>query len=425
LHGAAAAERSHILRGVRVAYLVTRYPAASRAFIQREVLALRGLGVEVDTFSLRRADDADVLTGEDRAEREATYSLQPIRAGQLLRDHALALGLRPLAYVATLAHAVGRGRGVRGRLGQLAYFGDAIQLWAELRRRGIDHLHVHFVNAGADVALLAARFSGDALTWSLTLHGPAEFYDVTENRLESKLSEAAWIACVSDWVRSQAMVLLPPEEWEKLRVVRLGLDTTKWTPLPKRADDDELRVLNVGRLDPVKGQALLVEAIGQLRSEGLDVLCTIAGAGPEQDELEALIADAGLSTHVTLAGSVGQDRIRELYAWADVFCLPSFRESLPVVLMEALAMEVPVVATRIAGIPELVDDQANGLLVAPGRVDELAAALARLARDPDLRRELGHAGRRRVERDYELAQLAGYLRSAFAAPASEALDGNR
>lgn len=409
----------------RVAYLVTRYPAVSHAFVQREVLALRGLGVQVDTFSLRRAGDADVVTEEDLAEREQTYALQPTSAGRVLSDHALALGLRPIAYIATLAHALGRGRGARGRLSQLGWFDDAIQLWAELRRREIGHLHVHFADAAADVALLAERFAGGALRWSLTLHGPTEFYDVTENRLESKLAAPAWIACVSDWVRSQAMALLPPEQWDKLRVVRLGLDTSEWTPLPKRPDDDELRVLSVGRLDAVKGQALLIEAVGQLRGDGLDVLCTIAGAGPERDELEARIADAGLATHVTLSGAVGQDQIRELYAWADVFCLPSLRENLPVVLIEALAMEVAVVATRITGIPELVDDQANGLLVTPGRVDELADALARLARDPDLRRELGQAGRRTVERDCELAQLAGYLRSAFAAPASEVLDASR
>jgi hypothetical protein len=173
----------------RVAYLVSRYPAVSHAFIQREVLALRGHGTQIDTFSLRGADDADVLSPADRAERDATYSFQPVRPLRLLRDHLGALMRRPGAYVSTLAHAVGRGAGARGRLWQVFYFAEAIQLWAELRRRGIGHVHVHFANAGADVALLAARFG--ELTWSLTLHGPAEFFDVTENRLASKLSAPA------------------------------------------------------------------------------------------------------------------------------------------------------------------------------------------------------------------------------------------
>lgn len=409
----------------RVAYLVSRYPAVSHAFIQREVLALRELGVEIDTFSLRRADDADVLSPADRAERDATYSFQPVRVGRLVRDHLGALVRRPRAYASTLAHAVARGKGARGRLWQVFYFAEAIQLWAELRRGGIGHVHVHFANASADVALLATRFAGGDLEWSLTLHGPAEFFDVTENRLGSKLASPIWIACVSDWVRSQAMSILPPEGWDRLRVVRLGLDTTEWAPASTRPDDGVLRILNVGRLAPVKGQAVLIDAIARLRDDGIDVRCTIAGAGPERAALERQIADAGLGEQVMLTGAVGQDTIRELYAAADVFCLPSFRESLPVVLMEALAMELPVVATRIMGVPELVEDELSGLLVSPGRGDELAAALARLAQDPELRRRLGRAGRATVERDYELSRLAGDMCSAFAAPAAAAVSTNR
>jgi len=409
----------------RVAYLVSRYPAVSHAFIQREVLALRGLGVEIDTFSLRRADDGEVLSPADHAERDATYSFQPVRTGRLLGDHLGALARRPGAYASTLVHAVARGRGARGRLWQVFYFAEAIQLWAELRRRDIRHVHVHFANAGADVALLAARFAGGDLLWSLTLHGPAEFFNVTENRLASKLSSAAWVACVSDWVRSQAMSILPPERWSGLRVVRLGLDTSEWTPADARPDDGTLRILNVGRLAPVKGQAVLVDAIARLRDDGVDVRCTVAGAGPERPPLERQIADADLGDRVTLAGAVGQDAIRELYAAADVFCLPSFRESLPVVLMEALAMELPVVATRIMGVPELVEDELSGLLVSPGRADELAAALARLAQDPELRRRLGRAGRAAVVRDYELSRLAADMRDAFAAPAAAAVSTNR
>src|SRR5205823_6139337 len=193
----------------------------------------------------------------------------------------------------------------------------AVLLVAELRRRDLWRLHVRFANAGADVAGLAAHLSGGSLVWTLTLHGPAEFFDVTQNRLGAKLDDALWVACVSDWVRSQAMSLMPAEHWDRLRVVRLGVDTDEWSP--------------------------------------------------------------------------GKRSV------ADVFCLPSFRESLPVVLMEALAMEVPVVATRIMGVPELVEEDVSGLLVSPGRADELATALGRLATEPELRERFGRAGRARVQ----------------------------
>ena len=408
-----------------VAYLVSRYPAVSHAFIQREVLALRRAGVGVDTFSLHRADDADVLTDTDRAEREATYAIQPVRWPRLVADHVRAFLHSPARWLATLTHAVRAGRGLRGRVWQAFYFAEAIQLWAEMRRRGLAHVHVHFANPAADVAMLAARFGGDGWRWSLTLHGPAEFFDVPGNRLVEKFSSASFVACASDWARSQAMSLLPSSDWGHLLLIRGGVDTAAWRPAEVRSATGGLRVLNVGRLASVKGQALLIEAIAELERRGVPAHATIVGAGPERAALERKTEELGVGAHVELTGAVGQDRVRELYAWADVFCLPSFREGLPFVAIEALAMELPVVVTRIMGVPELIHDGVNGLLVAPGRVDELADALERLARDDDLRRALGKAGRAKVQRDYELSRLAVELRKAFEAQASAAVSTNR
>ena len=408
----------------RVAYLVSRYPAVSHAFVQREVLALRAAGVEVHTFTLRRAEDAEVLTGTDRAEREQTWAVRPVRTLALARDHIAALARRPARYAAALARAVGRGRGLRGRLWQAFYFGEAVTIAAEMRRRDISHVHVHFANAAADVAMIAAEL-GDECRWSLTLHGPAEFFEVTGNRLEAKLRSAAWVACASDWARSQAMSLLPSDRWGHLLLVRGGVDPAAWRPDGARADGGALRLLNVGRLAPVKGQAVLIDAVALLRDRGVEVTAAIVGDGPERPALESRIAERGLEGRVELLGALGQDQVRRLYGEADVFCVPSFREGLPFVAIEALAMEVPVVATAIAGIPELVEDGVNGLLVPPGRADELAGAVARLAEDAQLRAELGRNGRETVCRDYDIGRLADELRRAFATPATAPVSSAR
>jgi glycosyltransferase involved in cell wall biosynthesis len=396
----------------RVAYLTSRYPAVSHAFVQREVLALRDAGVQVDTFALHRAADEDVLSPVDQAERDATYAIQPVRWGRLISDHLRALVTRPRAYFATLAHAFGLGSGARGRLWQLFYFAEAVALWAEMRRRDLHHVHVHFANPGADVAMLAARVGGDGWRWSLTLHGPAEFFEVKGNRLKEKLESAAFVACASDWSRSQAMSLVEADVWPRFHVVRGGVDAQVWRPDPTDRGK-RLEILNVGRLAPVKGQALLIEAIAGLRERGVDAHCRIVGDGPERAALQSRIDELRLSESVELTGAVGQDRIRELYAQADVFALPSFREGLPFVLIEALAMELGVVATRIMGIPELVTDGESGLLVTPGRVDQLTDALAQLAADPSRRRELGANGRAVVERDYSLSRLAREMSALF------------
>ena len=399
----------------RVAYLVSRYPAVSHAFVQREVLALRDAGVEVHTFALHRAGDDDVLSPVDQAERDATYAIQPVRWGRLVADHLRALATRPGPYLRSLAYSLGLGSGARGRLWQLFYFAEAITVWAELRRRGLRHVHVHFANPGADVAMLAARFGGDDWCWSLTLHGPAEFFEVKGNRLAEKLESAAFVACASDWARSQAMSLVGADAWPRFHVVRGGVDAAVWRPDAAAADrgGDRLEILNVGRLAPVKGQALLIEAIAQLRERAVHAHGLIVGDGPERAALKCRLDELGVSDSVELTGAVGQDRIRELYAQAEVFCLPSFREGLPFVLIEALAMELGVVATRIMGIPELVTDGESGILVTAGRLDQLTDALAELAGDADRRRRLGAAGRAVVERDYSLSRLARELSALF------------
>jgi colanic acid/amylovoran biosynthesis glycosyltransferase len=398
----------------RVAYLISRYPAVSHAFVQREVLALRDAGVEVHTFSLRRAEDGDVLSPVDEAEREATYAIQPVKWGRLAAAHVRALVSRPAAYGRTLAYAFGLGSGARGRLWQLFYFAEAVMVWAEMRRRGLRHVHVHFANAGADVAMLTAAFGGGDWRWSLTLHGPAEFFEVKGNRLAEKLGSAAFVACASDWARSQAMSIAPADAWRRFAVVRGGVDAEVWRRSGADGSGERIEILNVGRLAPVKGQALLIEGIARLRGNGVDVHCRIVGDGPERPTLERRIAALGLQDSVELTGAVGQDRIRELYEQADVFCLPSFREGLPFVLIEALSMELALVATRIMGIPELVTDGESGLLVTPGRADQLADALAELARDPKRRRHLGAAGRAVVQRDYALSRLASEMAALFA-----------
>jgi glycosyltransferase involved in cell wall biosynthesis len=166
-------------------------------------------------------------------------------------------------------------------------------------------------------------------------------------------------------------------------------------------DPDRLLIGAVGRLSPEKGFDLLIRAVAHLVRDGLDVGLVILGEGPERPALEALAAGLGLRERVRLAGYRADPR--PLYEALDVFALSSLREGLPNVLLEALSLEVPAAATRIAGVPRLIQDGENGLLVEPGSVEALAGALGRLLRDAALRRRLGEAGRETVARDYSFA----------------------
>jgi colanic acid/amylovoran biosynthesis glycosyltransferase len=184
-------------------------------------------------------------------------------------------------------------------------------------------------------------------------------------------------------------------------------------PARREAAAGRLRVLVVARLVQGKGHALLLEAMAALARRGVDVHADVVGDGPKRVALERIAAELGIAQRVRFLGSIGQDEIREEYRRAEVFCLPSFAEGVPVVLMEAMAMGLPVVASALMGIPELVEDGVSGFLVRPGRADELQDALAAMAADPVLRAAMGEAGRRRVLEAFNIEDSARELECIF------------
>ena len=253
------------------------------------------------------------------------------------------------------------------------------------------------------------------------MHGSAEFFD---QRLAAKLEDAAFVACISDFARSQVMALVGEEHWERLLVVHCGLDVgaaeSQLNSAAVHSDQDAaaadrqpVRLLAVGRLVPVKGYGVLLRALSDLLKRGLDVRLTVVGDGPMKQTLAELTLDLGISDRVEWEGAVGQDRTPAYFAAADIFCLPSFQEGLPIVLMEAMLAGKPVIATRIAGVPELVEEGATGLLVDPGRADKFAEAIGILATESGLRTRMGAAGRRKVEAEFDIRHSGRLLAEAF------------
>jgi colanic acid/amylovoran biosynthesis glycosyltransferase len=406
----------------RIAYLMSHYPAVSHAFVMREVEHLRRTGADVATLSIHRADARELLSSADRQEASATLNVLPTTLAELLGAHLDAAARSPRRYISTLALALRTGApGLRERLWHLFYFGEAMILLRHARRANIAHLHAHFADSATDVAMLVAhyrrgqRVGGMACSWSLAVHGSVEFYNVRQYALPAKLAHARFAVAISDFGRSQLMRLSAKERWPHIHVVRCGVDLEVYAPPRGRSGrPGAAEILFVGRLLHGKGLSLLFEAVAALRQRRLDVTATVVGDGPVRADAERDVAALGVADHVRFLGSIGQDELREHYARADIFCLPSFAEGIPVVAMEAMAMELPVVSTRIMGLPELIDDGVNGLLVAPGRVEDLTDALERLVRSPEERGRLGHAARERIRDDYDVARSAACMRDVLA-----------
>lgn len=399
---------------MRLAYLVSRYPAVSHTFVHNEIQELRRRGLEVHTFAIRKSPPEEILSPADRQAFDTTYSVLPPRWMHLVRAHGRALIGNPTAYLRTLFHAVrAGGSDLRAILWQLFYFAEAIVVWDQCDRRAIRHIHVHFPNVASDVAMLATRYGGDAWSFSMTLHGPTELYAISAHRLVAKVSRSLFTVCISHYVRSQLMNFVGREEWPKLQLVRCGIDARQFSPRETPAPDGPPSILTVGRLEVRKGHAILVEALALIAGEGVHARLTIVGEGPERRTLTRLTAELGIADRVTLAGAVPHEDISAYLRSADIFCMPSFAEGIPIALMEAMACGLPVIASMIMGIPELVEDGVSGTLVTPGDVSALAAGLRHQLVDRELRERMGAAGRARVLRDFEQSTAGATLVRLF------------
>jgi glycosyltransferase involved in cell wall biosynthesis len=393
---------------VRLAYLVSQYPAISHTFILREIRGLRELGFDVHVASIRGPDRPfEQLTVEEQAEQRATFYIKPAGMAAALAANARMLLACPLDYAVGLAYAA--------RLGikHLLYFVEAAMFVDWMGRQRLSQVHMHF---STTVGLLARRIF--PMKTSGTMHGSDEFLDPAGFHLARKVAAFDMVCAISEFGRSQLMRFSNPRDWHKLRVTRLGVDTNVFGPRPFRYNPAPFEILTVGRLAPVKGLHVLIGAVDRLIHENRNVRLRIAGDGPERARLESEAAQRGIAERVIFEGWRTAEQLRALYSAADVFALASFAEGIPVVLMEAMAMEIACVATRITGIPELIRHEIDGLLAPPANEEELAGALALLIDDSDLRLRLGKSGRQRVLGSYDLSRnvdvLADLLRKLAA-----------
>ena len=395
----------------RIAYLAGEYPAVSHTFILREVAALRAQGLDILTCSVRRPGPGQIRGPAERSEAEATFNLlDAARNPRCLIGAQIAALKTPGLYARTLHKAWSmRGPGLRAMVYQLFYFLEATVLAQHLKARGVTHLHNHFAQASGNVALLAARLAG--IPFRFTLHGPADFTDPKLWRLDAKIADAVFVACISHFCRSQAMLASPVGDWARLHIVHCGVEPDRYDAPPPAGQG----LLFVGRLAAAKGVPVLIGAMAQIRAAHPGAHLVLIGDGPDRARLEDQVRRLGLTDAVRFAGYQNQDEVADALARSAIFVLPSFAEGVPVVLMEAMAARRPVVATRIAGIPELVEDGVSGRIVPPGDGAALACAVCDILSAPDRAAAMGEAGRRKVEAEFDIANEAGKLAALFRA----------
>lgn len=402
---------------MKIAYLVNQYPQASQSFIRREIVALEGLGFQVDRFTLRTWDQ-EVVDPGDKAEKAKARVVLGVGALGLLKAMLGVFATRPGAFVAALRLAWKMGkRGERGRLYHLIYLGEACVLLGWFKDCGAQHVHAHFGTNSTTVAMLVRALGGPP--YSFTCHGPEEFDRPQALKLEEKIARAKFVVAVSEYGRSQLFRWCDHAMWGKIHVVHCGVDASFLAADAPEVQETR-KIVCVGRLAEQKGQLLLVEAAAELHREGIPFELVLVGDGPLRSEIETVIERNNVRDHVVITGWMSNDQVREQILASRALVLPSFAEGLPVVIMEALALKRPVVSTYVAGIPELVESGNCGYLVPAGSVRELAAMLKRvLCEDLSRLRQMGAAGRRRVLERHDACTEARKLSSLIRSIAQE------
>jgi glycosyltransferase involved in cell wall biosynthesis len=401
---------------VKVAYIVSRFPKLTETFVLYELIALEAMGVAVELYPLLRERQRVSHPEAERWTRRAHF--HPFVSWPIARAQLHFLRRAPGTYLGLLWEVLRRTWGSANFfVGALGCFPKAVRFAYEMERAGVTHVHAHFCSHPAVAAFVIHRLTG--IPYSFTAHGSD--LHVERRMLDAKVAAAAFAVTISRFNRRVMLDTCGEAAGARIHVVHCGVDLEAFAepPAERAPGDGPLRILCVASFEEVKGHRHLLDACALLRDRGIAFVCELVGEGPLRREMEERIAQLRLDGHVRVLGGRPRPEVIALYREAELAVLASQptregkREGIPVVLMEAMASGLPVVSSRLSGIPELVEDGETGLLVPPADAATLAGALERLARDPALRRRMGAAGRRKVEREFDLRVNTATLLELF------------
>jgi colanic acid/amylovoran biosynthesis glycosyltransferase len=405
-------------QSLKVAYIMSRFPKLTETFILYEMLAMRQQGAQVEVYPLLR--EREEVMHPEALQFVASAHFQPFISLAIVRANLHFLWKKPLVYLKTLWDLL------RANWGSFNFFTGVIGIFPktvlfayQMRADHVQHVHAHFASHPAAAGLIIHRLVG--IPYSFTAHGSDLHRD--RHMLREKVAEAAFVAAISEYNKEIIISECKGNYREKVNVVHCGVDTEVFRAraheTPYEKGENPFMILCVGTLHEVKGQAYLIEACRKLQEREYNFECHFVGDGTDKESLVELVEQAGLSDKVRFHGRLTRDEIARLLLDADVLTAPSVptsdgrREGIPVVLMEAMGSGVPVIASNLSGIPELVNDQLTGLLVPPRDATSLADALESYIKDPELRRRLGRAGREKVVEEFDLYKNAARLAQYF------------
>jgi colanic acid/amylovoran biosynthesis glycosyltransferase len=409
---------------MRIAYLVPEFPGQTHAFFWRERAALAQIGVTTMVVSTRRPPKA--LASHDwckQAEADTVYMTDfKIRDVLWMGIHLIRCG--PVGWLRAIK-AAGCDCPPRKLCRNFGLILVALRLLAFMRAKKLSHVHSHSCADSALIAMLANRLGN--ITYSLTLHG--ELNDYGRQQM-GKWRYAAFGITITSRLYHEMRRKLPDELLPRIGVAPMGVDPSifrRGKPYAPWSGVGPLCLFSCGRLNYVKGHQDLIQAVKILRASGVDVRLKVAGEDESggvgfHKELDKVIERLELTSTVALLGAVSERAVVRGLEEAHLFVLASHHEPLGVAIMEAMSCETPVIATNRGGVPELIDNGLNGLLMPAGNPEEIAKSIMYLANNPGLARALSRCGRAKILRSFNstvsAVELKRLLRECVQSPPS-------
>jgi len=396
---------------IKVGYIIKMYPRISETFILNEMIELEKQGADITIFSLKKPNEG-IFHPQVAALKAKAHYLEGFdvkKWGTWLGDLWPHLSPHSHRLWPLMEKALAEQDNYKLEMLMLAAW-----IGAKATELGINHLHAHFASLPSSMAYFAHLITG--IPFSFTAHAKDIFvYDMNEHLLAEKLTRAKFVVTVTNYNYTYLTEQAPEIDPSLIKVIHNGIDVDRYNPVDPADREDNL-ILGVGRLVPKKGFNTLLDACKQLKDKNIPFKCLIVGDGPEKENLFNQKAELGLSDNeLEFAGARTLDEVLNLMGKASVFCLPCTvdtdgnQDALPTVIIEAMALGLPVISTSISGIPEMVDHGETGILVEPDKPEELSIELEKMLKSRELRGEYAQAARKRAVEKFNLKKNAGTL----------------
>ncbi len=399
---------------LKVGYVVKMFPRLSETFILNEILELENKGVEVVIFSLKKPNEGRFHPQLAKLKAQVLYldDLDVKKWANILASEWPILSSNSGEIWKMVNEAFNQSDTRR-----IDWIWESAWLAAQAQKLGLSHLHAHFASIPSTYAYFAHRISG--IPFSFTAHAKDIFvYDTVEHFLSEKSAAAHFVVTVTNFNLRYLREKLPHEGSKNVRVIYNGINV-EYFGYNLGIEREPNLILTVGRLVAKKGFNILLDACKLLKDRGVSFRCQIVGEGDEQENLQKQRDNLDLSNEVIFSGPKNLEEVRELMQSASIFCLPCVIaadnnvDALPTVLLETLASGLPAISTVVSGIPEIIDNEVNGILVDPENAESLSRAMERLLKSKELQNKFSHEGRKKALERFDLHKNVATLLSAY------------